>query len=211
METYEYLAAIVLAYLIGSLSSALWIGKIFYGIDIRKHGSSNSGATNAFRVLGKNAGIPVLIIDICKGSLAVLLAFVFFPSIKGSESFIGIQYLLGFAAVLGHVFPIYAGFRGGKGIATLLGIMIVIEPMAAGVSVLVFILMLALSGFVSLSSISGVFVFPLISIFVFKSTSPAFVVFSFAAFILVLLTHRENLQRLFDRTESRVTLIKRNK
>ncbi|HET6243676.1 MAG: glycerol-3-phosphate 1-O-acyltransferase PlsY [Bacteroidetes bacterium] len=206
MEIYEYIAIIMLAYLLGALSPAVWIGKIFYNIDVRKHGSSSSGATNTFRVLGKKAGIPVLIIDVLKGSLAVLLAEVFYSSAKGSDAFLIFQLLLGTAAVLGHIFPVYTGFKGGKGVATLLGIMIVIEPIAAGLTVLIFLVVLYFSKFVSLSSIIGALFFPLITIFIFGVISPAFIVFSLGVFFLVLLTHKENLKRLANKTESKTNL-----
>ncbi|MDQ3190121.1 MAG: glycerol-3-phosphate 1-O-acyltransferase PlsY [Bacteroidota bacterium] len=205
MEVFEYIGAIVIAYFIGSISSAVWIGKMFYSVDVREFGSSNSGATNTFRVLGKKAGIPVLLIDIAKGSFAVFLAHILFPSAKGSEIFLEFQLALGAAAILGHIFPVFTSFKGGKGIATLLGVMIVIEPIAAGASVLVFLTVLYFSKFVSLSSILGVLFFPVISIFLFDVSSASFIAFSFGMLLLVLLTHKENIKRIANKTESKVT------
>ena len=120
MVSIEHIIAIVFAYLVGSIPTSVWIGKIFYGIDIRNYGSGNAGATNTFRILGKKAGIPVLLIDTLKGSIAVNLASIFGAESPESAVFVNFQMALGGAALLGHIFPVYAGFRGGKGIATLL-------------------------------------------------------------------------------------------
>src|SRR3954465_15189349 len=108
---------LILAYLFGSIPTAVWIGQAFYGIDVREYGSGNAGATNTFRVLGKKAGIPVLIIDVLKGWLAVNIAFLSRYAI-GSVPYVNFQLVLGISSLLGHIFPIYVGFRGGKGIAT---------------------------------------------------------------------------------------------
>src|SRR5436190_3997200 len=114
--------ALVAAYILGSIPSAVWIGKIFYGIDVREYGSGNAGATNTFRVLGKKAGIPVLAIDVLKGFSAVSLAYFQSEWVPATNAFVIFQLTLAVFAVLGHVFPVFAGFRGGKGVATLLGI-----------------------------------------------------------------------------------------
>ena len=143
---------LILAYLIGSIPTAVWVSKGVYGIDIREHGSGNAGATNAFRILGKKAGSGVMIGDMLKGFLAVKLAL-FSPLLVRSEPFVDLQIFLGLAAVVGHIFPIWAEFRGGKGVATLFGMIIAIQPLAAICCVAVFLLVLYLTRFVSLSSI----------------------------------------------------------
>jgi glycerol-3-phosphate acyltransferase PlsY len=136
-----------ISYVIGSIPSAVWIGKTFHGIDVREHGSGNAGATNTFRVLGKKAGTIVLCIDIVKGFLAVLPAHLIVEDI--SINFINYQLLLGTAAVLGHVFPLFAKFKGGKGVATLLGLMFGIHPLGSLLCLIIFLVILITSKYVS--------------------------------------------------------------
>ena len=145
---------IVLAYLIGSIPTAVWISKGMYGIDIREHGSGNAGATNTFRILGTKAGSIVMIGDMLKGVLAVKLALLSHYSWT-SEAFLNLQRVLGLIAILGHIFPIWADFRGGKGIATLFGMIVAIQPLVAASLIAVFFFMLFLTRYVSLSSISA--------------------------------------------------------
>ena len=127
MLNSEIIFFTLLAYLTGAFPSAVWLGKRFYSIDVREFGSGNAGATNTFRVLGKKAGIPVLLMDIFKGWLSV--NYINFLSIVPTsvENKFEIQLVFGVAAVIGHLFPIYTGFRGGKGIATLLGLLIALH------------------------------------------------------------------------------------
>ena len=145
MIEQEYIFLIILSYLTGAFPSAVLIGKIFFKTDVREFGSGNAGATNTFRVLGKKAGIPVLILDIFKGWLAVNYIF-FISSLSNNLDLVFEQQLVfGIAAVIGHLFPIYTGFRGGKGIATLLGLLVGIQPAAALLSSLVFIIIFFIS------------------------------------------------------------------
>lgn len=130
MDTLLIISLIIGAYLLGSIPTAVWWGRKYYGIDVREFGSGNAGATNTFRVLGKKAGIPVLIIDILKGTSAVMLAWLS-PYTFESDPYVNVQLALGVAAVVGHVFPVFAGFRGGKGVATILGVIICITPLRA--------------------------------------------------------------------------------
>jgi glycerol-3-phosphate acyltransferase PlsY len=111
----ENLLALAIAYLLGSIPSAVWIGKAMCGIDVREYGSGNAGATNTFRVLGKKAGIPVLIVDIAKGYFALQLAQIIGNYLPGTQQYVNFKLALGIAALLGHIFPVFAGFRGGKG------------------------------------------------------------------------------------------------
>lgn len=196
---------IIGAYLLGSIPTAVWIGKRFYNIDVREFGSGNAGATNTFRVLGKKAGIPVLIIDIIKGGLAVLLSY-FSAYEPGSYEFINLQLGLGVAALVGHIFPVLAGFRGGKGVATILGIVLCILPMASALSLLVFLSVLLSTRIVSLSSMLAGVSFPLILNLVLGNTNPVLSSFSVIVAILLLITHRKNIKRLINREESKIKL-----
>jgi len=144
------------AYLLGSIPTSVWIGKSFYGIDVREFGSGNAGATNTFRVLGKKAGIPVLIIDILKGTAAVALAYLSGFE-QQSDEFINLQLGLGIAALIGHIFPVFAGFRGGKGVATILGIVVCIVPVSCSLVLVVFLIVLFSTRMVSLASMLGGF------------------------------------------------------
>ena len=199
------LVFIILAYLIGSIPTAVWLGKHFYNVDVREFGSGNAGATNTFRVLGKKAGIPVLIIDILKGSLAVALAY-FSSLTTHSNDFINLQLGLGVAALLGHIFPVFAGFRGGKGVATILGIVICILPLASVLSLTVFLTVLFSSKIVSLSSMLAGIAFPIILIVGLSNTNPILTVFSITVAVLLIITHRKNIIRLLNKQESKVQL-----
>ena len=178
MITITNILLLILAYLLGALPFSILAGKLLKGIDIREYGSGNAGATNTFRVLGKKAGIPVLFLDVLKGFLAVSLAH-YSEFGSDTEMFINISLAYGVAAVLGHVFPVYVGFRGGKGVATLLGLMIGAFPQAALLSIGVFILILFLSKYVSLSSILAGFVFPIGVYFFSEILISTMVIFSF--------------------------------
>ncbi len=201
--------ALIAAYLLGSIPSAVWIGKIFYGIDVREYGSGNAGATNTFRVLGKKAGIPVLIIDVLKGYIAVQLATLIGNYLPGTQQFVNFKLTLGVAALLGHIFPIYVGFRGGKGVATLLGILSGVHPPAALVCAGVFAITFLFTRYVSLSSMMSAIVFPVIIMFRFNETIPSLNVFSMFVAVLVLITHQKNIERLLKGKESKVQFFKK--
>jgi glycerol-3-phosphate acyltransferase PlsY len=194
---------IILAYIIGSITTAVWIGKFFYNIDVREFGSGNAGATNTFRVLGQKAGIPVLIIDILKGSLAVSAAFLSTYDFM-SDEFINLQLVLGIAALVGHIFPVFAGFRGGKGVATILGIVICILPLSCCLSLLVFIIVLFASRMVSLSSMLAGISFPFFLHFVFHNTNSILTIFSVVVALLLIVTHRKNILRIINKQESKI-------
>lgn len=203
------LSALVAAYLFGSIPTAVWIGQAFYGIDVREYGSGNAGATNTFRVLGKKAGIAVMLLDIFKGWTATNLAYLIGMSVTGpqhSVQFVNYQLALGIIAVMGHLFPVFAGFRGGKGIATLFGMILAVHAMAALVCVLVFVTVLLMSKYVSLSSISAGFSFPLSIIFLFHSPLRSILVYGMCICILILVTHQKNIERLLKGKEAKVNL-----
>ena len=201
--------ALLAAYILGSIPSAVWIGRVFYGIDVREYGSGNAGATNTFRVLGKKAGIPVMIIDILKGYAAVQLATIIGSYLPGTQQFVNFKLTLGVAALLGHIFPVLAGFRGGKGIATLLGIVSGVHPPAALICAGIFVITLLASNYVSLSSMISSVAFPIIIMFVYHETIRSLNVFSMFVAILVLITHQKNIERLLKGEERKVNLLKR--
>jgi acyl phosphate:glycerol-3-phosphate acyltransferase len=198
------ISLVLLAYLLGSIPSAVWIGKMLYGIDVREYGSGNAGATNTFRVLGKRAGIPVLIIDVLKGFLAVKLVLITGKYLPGTQQFVNFELTLAIAALLGHIFPIFAGFRGGKGIATLLGILCAVHLPAAGLCALVFITSLLLTRYVSLSSMLAGLAFPVLIMFLYHESVSSLNVFAMFVSILVLITHQKNIERLLRGEESKV-------
>ena len=196
---------IFIAYLLGSIPTSIWIGKRFYKIDVREFGSGNAGATNTFRVLGKRAGIPVLIIDILKGTCAVALAYLSNFEYASSE-FINLQLGLGIAALIGHIFPVFAGFRGGKGVATMLGIVICIVPVACSLSLIVFLFVLLSTRIVSLSSMLAGVSFPIILNLILGNQNPVLLTFSLIVAALLIITHRKNIKRLLKKQESKVQL-----
>ncbi len=199
---------LLVGYLLGSIPTAVWIGKFFYKIDVREYGSGNAGATNTFRVLGKKAGIPVLLIDVLKGFLAVNLAY-FSPYTVGGTQFINLELVLGIASLVGHIFPLFASFRGGKGIATLLGIVLGVHLYGALICMAIFVVILIISGYVSLGSMISAICFPVIVIFIFKTTVPSLIIFSILIAIMVLITHQKNIERLLRKEESKAKLVKK--
>lgn len=206
------ISALIAAYLFGSIPSSVWVGQAFYGIDVREYGSGNAGATNTFRVLGKKAGITVMIMDILKGWTATNLAYLIGLSVTGPQNsvqFINYQLALGITAVMGHLFPIFAGFRGGKGIATLCGMILAVHTEAALICVLVFLIVLFLSKYVSLSSILAGFTFPLSIIFVFHSPVRSMILYGMCICVLILVTHQKNIERLLKGKESKVNLFRK--
>lgn len=199
---------LVLAYLLGSVPTAVWVSQWYFGIDIREHGSGNAGATNTFRVLGKRAGIGVMLFDMMKGFIAVKFALFSNLNVHG-EAYMNLQVFLGLAAVLGHIFPIWAEFRGGKGIATLFGMILSIQPAVALSLVGVFIAMLYFTRYVSLSSITASIAFPLLIVFIFNAHELSYKLFAIATAFLVVLTHYKNIGRLITGNESKVPFFKK--
>ncbi|MGX1264327.1 glycerol-3-phosphate acyltransferase PlsY [Rossellomorea marisflavi] len=188
---------LVLSYLLGSIPSGLWIGKSFYGIDIREHGSGNLGGTNTFRVLGKKAGMTVTAMDILKGTAATLIPLLF----ASTQDY---QLLAGVVAVVGHMFPIFAGFRGGKAVATSAGVLLGYAPLVFVILLAVFFISLYLSKYVSLSSMmAGVFAF--IYTLIIWDIPLIIVVGILTAFVIY--RHRSNIVRIKNKTEPKVTWI----
>lgn len=199
---------IILAYIIGSIPTALIISKKFFGVDIRDYGSGNMGATNTFRVLGSKYGTIVMIFDILKGMLAVSL-YNLLPSYLDDEwARTNLMVGLGLASVAGHVFPIFAQFRGGKGVATLFGMILVVQPVIALSCVGVFLLVLFLTRYVSLSSILAGLSLPIFVLWIWNDDVVLYRVFAVLVAGLVILTHQKNIIKILRGNESRVPIFK---
>ncbi len=209
---YTIVVLVIVAYLLGSVPSAVWIGKHFYGIDIRQHGSKNAGATNMLRVLGRRAALPVFAIDFIKGYVAVTLCNLaeFLPQFQqGGEYGPGGIYIvkvgLVVAVVLGHIFPVFAGFKGGKGVATLAGAVMGVAPASIMLCLGVWVVVLMASHYVSLASMIAGLCFPIFILLSTRTnTSITLIVFSCVVAILLLITHRKNIARLIAGTESKI-------
>ncbi len=202
------LLLIVCAYLIGSIPTALIISKKIFGIDIREYGSGNMGATNTFRVLGSQYGTIVMVCDILKGMIAValynFLPYYFHNELERTNFMIG----LGLSAVMGHIFPVWANFKGGKGVATLFGMILAIQPVVAVSCVGVFLLVLFLTRYVSLSSVLGALMLPICVLWIWNEHEVMYRVFALLVASLVILTHQKNIGRILRGVESRVPILK---
>jgi glycerol-3-phosphate acyltransferase PlsY len=203
METKLLIGGVILSYLLGSIPSAVWIGKMMFGIDVREHGSGNAGASNTFRVLGKKAGFFVLLIDFFKGLASTGLMFLQYDVIVHTTEFRNYQMLLGLVAVLGHVYPIFAGFKGGKGIATLLGAVVGISWYVALLAAVVFILSVWITRYISVGSMLGCILSPLFSRLIYGPNETIFIYFCTLVALLVVYTHRSNIKRLREGTETK--------
>lgn len=199
---------IIIAYLIGSIPTALIISKKFFNIDIREYGSGNMGATNAFRVMGAKWGVIIMALDIIKGMIAVGL-FYFIPGCLTNELFrTNLMIGLGLSAVIGHIFPVFANFKGGKGVATLLGMVIAIQPVVAVCCFGVFLVVLYLTRYVSLSSILGAIMLPISVLWIWNEHEILYRIFALLVAILVVITHQKNITRLIKGCENRMPILK---
>lgn len=204
----EFIIVAITAYLLGSIPTAVWVGKRFYGIDVREHGSKNAGATNTFRVLGKKPGKIVLTIDVLKGYFAVLAPQIIFNSLD-YDILILYKLTASVAVILGHVFPVFAGFNGGKGVATSLGVIFAVHPKAACICLLIFLIVFILFNYVSLGAIITAFSFPMLILFVFNEKSIPLIIFSIIIGAAVIITHKKNILRLIQGCENKMYLIKK--
>lgn len=201
---------VLIAYLIGSIPTAYWIGKRLHGIDIRELGSKNAGATNSFRVLGKKSGWIVLSVDILKGVAAATLPFWFQGEFVGfKDELLIMQLSTSFSVAFGHVFPIFAGFRGGKGVATSLGIVIGLNPVAAAICLGVFLLVFISSKYVSLGAITAALVFPFVSYFILDNDIRIMIIFTIVLSFLVIIVHRKNISRIVKGEENKMNLLRK--
>lgn len=203
--------AFFLAYCLGSIPAAVWIGKKFHNIDVREHGSGNAGTTNTIRVLGWKTGIPVLLVDLGKGWLATMLPVFFKLAGEGTPAVINLQIIAGMIAITGHIFPLFAGFRGGKGVATAFGVLLALQPLLTLSCFGVFLAVLLLTGIVSVSSMSAGIAFPILLFTLFPTPSLVFRIFAIAVAIALLVTHRENIGRLMRGEEKKLIRFRRKK
>ena len=187
---------IVLAYLLGSIPTSVWLGRAIKGVDLRDFGSGNAGATNAFRVLGKVIGSVVLLLDMLKGFLAVSLVHLQSTFTFGTEAWMILKICLGLVAVVGHIFPVFAGFRGGKGVATITGVALGLHPFGALAAMGIYLLVFLLSRISALSSLIAVLSYPVWIIWVFRADYLTIRIFSLFVVVLVLFTHRSNISRM---------------
>jgi glycerol-3-phosphate acyltransferase PlsY len=198
---YWIIIVILGAYLLGSIPTSVWLGRTIKGVDLREHGSGNAGATNAFRVLGKPIGSLVLLLDMLKGFLAVHLALLQHEIAPGTEAWMIFKIGLGLLAVVGHIFPVFAGFRGGKGVATITGVALAIHPFAALAAMGVYLLVFLLTRISALGSLIAVLTYPMWILWVFQSEYLTIRIFSLVVVVLVLITHRSNILRLIHGEE----------
>ncbi|PAD20856.1 glycerol-3-phosphate 1-O-acyltransferase PlsY [Terribacillus saccharophilus] len=196
----EYVLFILLAYLIGSIPSALIVGKVGYNIDVREHGSGNLGATNTFRILGKKAGTIVLIADILKGTIATIL-----PVMFGFDIYL---LVIGLGAVIGHVYPVFARFKGGKAVATSAGIILGVNALLFAIIIASFVIVLLISKYVSLASMTAGVVGVVVSIFIAQDIVLTIVLGLLAIFILY--KHRQNIVRIIRREEPKASFLVKN-
>jgi acyl phosphate:glycerol-3-phosphate acyltransferase len=194
----------ILAYLLGSIPSAVWIGKQFHNIDVREHGSGNAGTTNVIRVLGWKTGIPVLIVDIIKGWLAAMMPVFFHLAPQGSALLVNMQIVAAIIAIIGHIFPVFAGFRGGKGVATIFGALLAVHPLLTICALGVFLAVLLITRTVSISSMSAGVSFPIILFLFFDTPSLFFKIFAIIVSIALIATHRKNIGRLLKGEEKKL-------
>jgi acyl phosphate:glycerol-3-phosphate acyltransferase len=210
----------ILSYLAGSIPTAIIVAKVMRGIDIRQHGSGNAGGTNVFRVLGWKAGVFVIAMDIAKGLLATMVipqlmyGSLPFENATPFDDLTVVKIIGGCAAILGHVWTVFAGFRGGKGLATAAGMLIGLAPVEVAVSFVVFAVVFLISHYVSLGSLSAAVVFPLTMFFrenIFMVSVPGYhtlIFFSIGISLLIIFTHRANIVRLLKGTENRISSLR---
>jgi acyl phosphate:glycerol-3-phosphate acyltransferase len=206
MHILSSVAAFIIAYILGSIPAAVWIGKWIHNIDVREHGSGNAGTTNVIRVLGWKTGIPVLTIDLAKGWLAAMMPVFLNSAEPGSGMITNLQIVAGLMAITGHILPVFAGFRGGKGVATMFGVLLALQPLLTIGCLGVFLIILIITGIVSVSSMTAGIAFPVFLFLFFDTPSLIFKIFSIVVAIALLLTHRKNIGRLIRGEEKKLII-----
>jgi glycerol-3-phosphate acyltransferase PlsY len=202
---------VIIAYLLGSIPTSVWVSKSVFKFDIRDYGSGNAGATNSFRVLGPKWGSFVMFVDVTKGVIATSL-YILMPYYLTNElARTNFMIILGLAAVVGHIFPIWANFKGGKGVATILGMALAIQPAVALLCLVVFALTLMTTRFVSLSSMLAGVAFMVLILFIFDEKETLYRLFAIIVAFMVVITHQKNITRLLNGTESKVPLFRKKK
>jgi glycerol-3-phosphate acyltransferase PlsY len=202
---------VIVAYLLGSIPTSVWVSKAVFGIDIRHYGSGNPGATNTFRVLGSKWGAFVMTADITKGVIATSLYILIPFYLQNELARTNFMIALGMAAVIGHVFPIWADFKGGKGVATILGMALAIQPIVALICIIVFLITLFTTRFVSLSSMLAGVAFMVLILFIFKEKETSYRIFAIVVALMVVVTHQKNISRLIKGEEHKAPLFKKNR
>ena len=199
---------VIIAYLLGSIPTSVWVSKSMFDIDIREYGSGNAGATNTFRVLGPKWGSFVMLVDVTKGVLATSL-YILMPYYLTNElARTNFMIVLGLVAVVGHIFPVFANFKGGKGVATLLGMSLAIQPIVALLCLVVFLITLISTRFVSLSSMLAGIAFMVLILFIFKEKETMYRLFAVIVAVMVVITHQKNITRLIKGTENKVPIFR---
>lgn len=209
----EIILGLIACYLIGSIPTAVLYGRLLHGVDVRNYGSGNAGATNTLRTLGKTAGMVVMILDVLKGWCATNSALILLSMGAIAEQHLMIyKIVFGMVAVVGHIFPVFAKFKGGKGIACLLGMILAINLEVASICIGVFVIVFLLSKYVSLGSMLATLAFPVVILLFprFNDGGPMVIIFAFAIFTIVVLTHQKNIIRLLNGEESKVRLGKKH-
>ncbi|MBK9389078.1 MAG: glycerol-3-phosphate 1-O-acyltransferase PlsY [Bacteroidetes bacterium] len=206
MNILNLLAAFASAYLLGSIPTAVWVGRWLHNIDVREHGSGNAGATNVIRVLGWKTGIPVLLIDLAKGWLATMMPVFLGVAEPGTAMITNLQIAAGLFFITGHIFFVFAGFRGGKGVATMFGVLLALQPVLTLFCIGVFLIVLIITGIVSVSSMSAGIAFPVMLFILFNTPSTTFKIFSIVVAIALLITHRKNIGRLIRGEEKKLNI-----
>lgn len=207
-----YTLFILSAYLLGSVSSSIILGRMLYGVDVRDFGSKNPGANNTQRVLGWKMGVLVLAFDVLKGVAAVSLAFLL-PLREETNLFVGAQITFGLFAILGHIFPIFHKFKGGKGVATMCGVLLAIHPFCVLICVVIFLIVFFFTRYVSVSVITAVTCFPflvnsLFALWITPEETLTLKIFSIVAGVMIWLSHISNLKRLWRGEEEKFRLRK---
>ncbi|MBR3720520.1 MAG: glycerol-3-phosphate 1-O-acyltransferase PlsY [Clostridia bacterium] len=203
-----YILMAVIAYAIGSVNFSVILSKKIAGFDVRERGSGNAGTTNMLRSVGKGPAILTLLLDILKGIVAILLAKFVVAKLAGDANPAILVQLAGFFVVVGHTFPIFFGFKGGKGVATSLGVLLVMNPLIGGICLVFALVVMALTRMVSLGSIMAAILFPVLTIFItynYIADGYNYIIFGVAMAILVIFNHRSNIKRLYNGTENRLS------
>lgn len=204
---WHYWQFFILAYLLGSIPTAVWLGRLFFKTDVRQYGSGNAGATNTLRVLGKKAGVMVFIIDILKGILAVWLPFLILTEIPKDDN-LPLKMALGVCAMIGHILPLFAKFKGGKGVATFFGIMFMAIPQVGLICTAFFVLVFRKTHYVSLGSILAAIAFAALAMMWHQHQYYSYYFWVALAPLIISYTHRSNINRLLHGNESKIYLRK---
>ncbi len=203
-----YILMGVIAYAIGSINFSVLLSKRIAGFDVREKGSGNAGTTNMLRSVGKGAAALTLVLDILKGVLAILIAKYVLGNIASEANVAILVQIAGFFAVVGHTFPIFFGFKGGKGVATSLGVLLLIQPVIGGICLVFALVVMAITRMVSLGSIMAAMLFPVLTIFItdnYIADGYTYVFFGIAMAALVIFNHRSNLKRIYKGEENRLS------